>query len=427
MMHFDTLRGWLDWQESLHPLTIDMGLDRSARVFRALNPTGTKPLTVTVAGTNGKGSCVAYLEAIYRAQGYRVGAYTSPHILKYNERIKINGEPASDDLICWAFARIEAVRGDTSLSYFEFGTLAALDIFRHADLDIQLLEVGLGGRLDAVNIVDPDIALIAAIGIDHVEWLGNTREAIGREKAGIFRAAIPAIMGDPEPPGSVTQTAVDKRAQLYCIGEDFGYKKQALDWDWHFGDLQISQLPEPGLKGEHQYRNASSAILAVMKLADRLPISESAIRKGLENVRLAGRFQLVDGDTPVLLDVGHNPQAVRTLVEYLNKNFPGKRIHAIFSMMKDKDIAGVLEIMDPVVYDWYFAPLANPRAASETMMRDIFSQCPVSKAFFGFTGFVDAFAAAKKQSQQGDLLLVFGSFFLVSDCLFEFEKGELTK
>jgi len=427
MMRFDTLRGWLDWQESLHPLKIDLELDRVARVYDALNPHGIKPLTITVAGTNGKGSCVAYLEAIYREQGYRVGAYTSPHILRYNERIKINGESVSDDLICDAFARIEAVRDNTSLSYFEFGTLAALDIFRRADLDIQLLEVGLGGRLDAVNIVDPDVSLIAAIGIDHVEWLGNTREAIGLEKAGIFRAAIPAIIGDPEPPESLAQTALEKKAQLYCIGEDFGYSKQSLVWDWYSGECRIGQLPEPALKGEHQYRNASSAILAVMKLSDRLPVTENSIRKGLQNVRLSGRFQLIEGKHPVLLDVGHNLQAVKTLVEYLNKNFSGKRIHAIFSMMKDKDIAGVLEIMNPVVYDWYFAPLTTYRAASESVMRDIFSRSPVSRAFFGFTGFADAFAAANKQSEAGDLLLVFGSFFLVSECLFEFEKGELTK
>ena len=427
MMRFDTLRGWLNWQESFHPMTIDLGLERVARVFKALNPACVKPLTITVAGTNGKGSCVAYLEAIYRAEGYRVGAYTSPHILKYNERIKINGEPVSDELICEAFARIEAVRDNTSLSYFEFGTLAALDIFRRADLDIQLLEVGLGGRLDAVNIVDPDVSLIAAIGIDHIEWLGNTREAIGKEKSGIFRAATPAIIGDPEPPDSLASSAQDKQAQPFHIGLDFGYRKSAITWDWYFGERQICNLPEPGLKGEHQYRNASSAILAVIKLEDRLPVREDSIRTGLKEVRLSGRFQLIDGKIPVLLDVGHNLQAVRTLVEYLNKNFPSKRIHAVFSMMKDKDIAGVLEIMSPVIYDWYFAPLTNLRAAGELVMRDIFSKSTVSSVFFGFTGFVDAFDAAKKQSREGDLLLVFGSFFLVSECLFELEKGELTK
>ncbi|TAK61847.1 bifunctional tetrahydrofolate synthase/dihydrofolate synthase [Methylobacter sp.] len=422
MIRFDSLQDWLKWQESLHPLVIDLGLERAAQVFHALNPDYVKPPTITVAGTNGKGSSIAYLEAIYMAQGYRVGAYTSPHILKYNERIKIGGKPVSDEEICEAFARIESVRGNTSLSYFEFGTLAALDIFRRADVDVQLLEVGLGGRLDAVNIVDPDVAMVASISIDHVEWLGGTREAIGREKAGIFRATIPAITGDPAPPESLIQSAIEQHASLYCIGKDFGYKKQATRWDWFYGDKQMLQLPEPGLKGEHQYRNASSVILAVTKMSEALPVSEASIKQGLENVRLAGRFQLIDSEIPVLLDVGHNPQAVRTLADYVTAVFPDRRIHAVFSMMKDKDIAGVLEIMNPVVYDWFFAPLANPRTATESVMREIFSQSPVSRVSFGFAGFTEAFSAAKNQSQEGDLLLVFGSFFLVSECLIEFEN-----
>jgi len=422
MMHFDSLKGWLDWQESLHPLAIDLGLERAAQVFHALNPDGVKPLTITVAGTNGKGSCIAYLEAIYRAQGYRVGAYSSPHILKYNERIKIDGKPVSDDLICEAFARIESVRGDTSLSYFEFGTLAALDIFRRSGLDVQLLEVGLGGRLDAVNIVDPDVSLITSIGIDHVDWLGATREAIGLEKAGIFRANTPAVVGDCDPPRSLLQCAADKDARLYCIDKDFGFKKQATTWDWFGGDRHISRLPEPGLKGEHQYRNASAVILAVEMLTKNLPVSDESIRFGLKNSRLLGRFQLINDKIPVLLDVGHNPEAVKTLLDYLAMNFPGKRIHAVFSMMKDKDIAAVLEIMNPVIYDWFFAPLANPRAATEPLMREIFSHSSATRVSFGYIGFAEAFNAAKNQAQADDLLLVFGSFFLVSDCLNEFEK-----
>jgi len=422
MMRFDSLKGWLDWQESLHPLAIDMGLERAAQVYHALNPDCIKPLTITVAGTNGKGSCIAYLEAIYRAQGYRVGAYSSPHIFKYNERIKIDGKPVSDDKICEAFARIESVRGNTSLSYFEFGTLAALDIFRRSGLDIQLLEVGLGGRLDAVNIIDPDVSLISSIGIDHVDWLGATREAIGREKAGIFRAKIPAIVGDPEPPDSLAQSAADKNARLYCINKDFTYKKQAATWDWFSGIRHIAQLPEPGLKGEHQYRNASAVILAVNMLSESLPVSDGSIRLGIKNAQLLGRFQLINDKIPVLLDVGHNPEAVKTLIEYLTGTFPGRKVHAVFSMMKDKDIAAVLEIMNPVVHDWFFAPLANARAATEPHMREIFSQSSVTRVSFGFTGFAQAYDAAKKQSQEGDLLLVFGSFFLVSDCLNEFEK-----
>jgi dihydrofolate synthase / folylpolyglutamate synthase len=408
MVHFDTLKGWLSWQEQSHPLTIDLGLERVAKVYRALNPTGIKPTTITVAGTNGKGSCIAYLEAIYRAQGYKVGAYTSPHILKYNERIKIGGKPVADDLICKAFERIEQVRDHTSLSYFEFGTLAALDIFSRADLDIQLLEVGLGGRLDAVNIVEPDVAIISSIGIDHVAWLGETREKIGYEKAGIFRASVPAIVGDPAPPNALRQVADAKHGN---------------SWEWCSCTKRIENLPEPALKGEHQYRNASAVIMAIVQLADKLPIDEKSIRSGLQNVQLPGRFQLLTGDIPVLLDVGHNPEAVQTLVAYLSEHFPNRRIHAIFSMMKDKDIAEVLKIMKPVVYDWFFAPLGNLRAATEALMGEIFSQQGMDNVSFGYTGFVDAFAAAKKQANTGDLLLVFGSFFLVSDCLAEFNKG----
>ena len=283
-MHFDTLKGWLDWQENLHPLTIDLGLDRVKRVYQALNPNKISPITITVAGTNGKGSCIAYLEAIYKAQGYRVGTYSSPHILKYNERIKINGEPVSDSIICEAFKKIETVRNETSLSYFEFGTLAALIIFQNSNLDVQLLEVGLGGRLDAVNIVEPDITLITSIGIDHVDWLGSTREAIGREKSGIFRKNTPAIVGDIDPPETVIETAHKKNAQLYLINTDFHYKKQGAIWDWTSSHRIIYDIPEPGLKGEHQYRNASSAILAVNLLSEKLPINEVAIRIGIQTI-----------------------------------------------------------------------------------------------------------------------------------------------
>lgn len=425
-MRFDSLKGWLDWQENFHPISIDLGLDRVNRVYRALNPSRKKPTTITVAGTNGKGSCIAYLEAIYRAQGYRVGTYSSPHILKYNERIKINGEPVSDALICDAFSKIEAVRDETSLSYFEFGTLAALEIFKNAHLDIQLLEVGLGGRLDAVNIVEPDITLITSIAIDHVDWLGTTREAIGREKSGIFRTDIPAIVGDPNPPETLLEIATDKKAPLYLIKSDFNYSKHDTTWDWTSKQRIITDIPEPGLKGEHQYRNASSAILAVDLLSKKLFVDNDAIRNGIKNIHLLGRFQLIDDKIPVLLDVGHNPEAVKTLVDYLTTAFPDKKIHAIFSMMKDKDIASVLEIMNPIIYDWFFTPLSNPRTVAEETMKNIFSQSSVSRVSFGYKDFNDAFNTAQSQSQPNDLLLVFGSFFLVSECLNEFKKSELT-
>lgn len=389
------------------------------RVFRALQPDYRKPPTITVAGTNGKGSCVAGLETIYRAQGYRVGTYTSPHILQYNERIKIDGRPVSDELICSAFERIESVRNGISLSYFEFGTLAALDIFARSGLDVQLLEVGLGGRLDAVNIVDPDVAIISSIGIDHADWLGGTRELIGREKAGIFRNNMPAVVSDPEPPDSILQCANEIGSTLFFIGREFGYRKHPDFWDWFGPDgLEIKGLPEPNLKGEHQYRNASAVIMALTLMAKRLPVTVQSIMQGISTVELTGRFQLIDGEIPVLLDVGHNPQAVQTLVDFIRDTYPEKRIHAVFAMMKDKDIPGVLEIMKPVVFRWYFAPLNdNPRCVSEASMREFFQQCKIARVDFGFSGLQEAFANARNNARKGDLLLVFGSFFLVSEYL----------
>jgi dihydrofolate synthase/folylpolyglutamate synthase len=425
MTHFDTLAGWLAWQENSHPLTIDLGLERVAKVFSALK-IHQQPITITVGGTNGKGSCIAYLESIFRKQGYRVGAYTSPHILRYNERIKVNGKPVEDKLICAAFEAIEGVRKDVSLSYFEFGTLAALKIFSESNLDIQLLEVGLGGRLDAVNIVEPDITIISSIGIDHIAWLGETRELIGYEKAGIFRKDRPAIVGDPLPPYTLMQTANEIGAPFFTINKDFGYRKLKTDWSWFSDHECIANLPEPALKGEHQFRNASSVIMAIRQLKDQLPVSVEAIREGIKTVNLPGRFQHIDGTIPVLLDVGHNPEAVRTLVEYLTQHFPDRRIHAIFSMMKDKDIVSVLKIMRPVIHHWFFAPLTNLRAASENLMRTVFSQVAIDNVSFGYDCFTDAYTSAKQRAEKGDLILVFGSFFLVSEYLAAFQKvGEI--
>ncbi|WP_305908230.1 bifunctional tetrahydrofolate synthase/dihydrofolate synthase [Methylomarinum sp. Ch1-1] len=417
MARFDSLQGWLRWQEGLHPRVIDMGLDRAAGVYQQLNPDNVKPPTITVAGTNGKGSCIAFLEAIYRAQGYKVGAYTSPHILKYNERIKIDGQPVADDLICSAFERIDAARGEATLSYFEFGTLAALDLFWRSKVDVQLLEVGLGGRLDAVNIIDADAAIVTSICIDHVDWLGETREAIGQEKAGIFRSGVPAVIGDTDPPQSLLAVARQKHTPLLRIGDDFGYRKTDGGWEWRYADRLLTQLPLPALQGEHQFRNAASVLTAISTLAERLPVSEQAMRQGLTEVKLSGRFQLIDSDIPVLLDVGHNPQAVRTLLEYLQQHYAGVKIHAVFAMMQDKDISGVIKIISPVISAWYLAPLSNPRAASEAMVKQCFNDNQVDHVTGGFANFSEAFSAAQQQAKQDELILVFGSFFLVSEYL----------
>lgn len=420
MARFDTLDAWLNWQEQFHPRPIDLGLDRVADVYRLLAIDGTKRRTITVAGTNGKGSCVAYLEAIYRAQGYKVGSYTSPHILKYNERIRVNGGAVSDQSICQAFSRIDELRGETSLSYFEFGTLAALNIFAAESVDIQLLEVGLGGRLDAVNIIDPDVAVVTTIAIDHVDWLGNTLEAIGREKAGIFRSGVPAVIGEELPPVSVVEVAKEKHARIMQLGQTFTYQKKSGGWDWQAGDFKLHDLPEPAFKGEHQYRNAAAILMSVTALQAMLPVGDAAIRQGLQEAQLKGRFQLIDADVPILLDVGHNPQAVKTLIHYLQDAFPATRVHGVFAMMKDKDIQGVLSMMRDYVDVWYLAPLKNPRAASEEIMLQYFHQQQIERVNAGYADFSAAFNAARNNASTGELILIFGSFFLVSEYLSKF-------
>jgi len=420
MARFSSLDEWLVWQEQFHPRPIDLGLERVADVYCRLSNQTTKIPTITVAGTNGKGSCVALLESIYRAQGYSVGAYTSPHILKYNERIRINGQPWSDEGICAAFARIDAVRRDTSLSYFEFGTLAALDIFNRNEVDIRILEVGLGGRLDAVNIVDPDVALVTTIAIDHVDWLGHTEEAIAREKAGIFRKGRPAVIGDNGVPDSLLQTAKEKQAEIFQLGLDFNYQIQSEGWDWCSDQVKLTGLPAPVLKGEHQYRNASAVLMAVKCLQGRLSVGERAIQEGLQETRLQGRFQLIEGLTPILLDVGHNPQAVKTLLDHLNTYFPAMKIHAVFAMMKDKDIPSVLAIMKDRVADWYLAPLKNPRTAPEELLNNFFQQLNIKNVNCGYADFAAAFKDARCRAKPGEMILIFGSFFLVSEYLSHF-------
>lgn len=416
-MRFATLDQWLVWQETLHPKSIDLGLARIKKVFQALHPELKLPLTVTVGGTNGKGSCVAMLDAILRAEGYRVATYTSPHLLRYNERMRINGECVEDNRICEAFARIDQVRGETTLSFFEFGTLAALYIFSQAALDVQILEVGLGGRLDAVNMIDTDAALIASIDIDHQEWLGDTRDSIALEKAGIFRPQRPAIIGDPDPPDALLAHTRAKGISLACQGRQFSYEKSAVAWTWRGQGKCLRNLPYPALQGEHQLMNAAAVLQLLHELDDRLPVSEAAIRQGLESVRLPGRFQYIDGAVPFLLDVAHNPQSVRILADHLRQQFPDRNLHAVFAIMRDKDIAGVVNHMKLLIDRWYLAPLKMPRAASDLHLAQVMRGLGVSAVEHGFPDAGAAFAAARRNAHNGDVVVVFGSFFLIAEFL----------
>lgn len=300
-MRFATLDDWLGWQETLHPKAIDLRLERVRTVLQRLQPEPPAYTVITVGGTNGKGSCVAMLDSILRAAGYPVGAYSSPHLLRYNERIRINGVEADDAAICRAFARIDAVRSEISLTYFEFGTLAALELFREAGVDVAVLEVGLGGRLDAVNVLDADAALVVSIGIDHVDWLGADRDSIGYEKAGIYRAGRPAICADPDPPPRLLDFAQSLGASLRRVGRDYHFSQQENSWRWQSDTAQFNDLPLPALAGVHQIGNAAAALAILDSLRDRLLVTAEAIRAGLTQTQLPGRFQIIPGPLSGLL------------------------------------------------------------------------------------------------------------------------------
>ena len=416
-MGFATLAEWLAFQETLHPQTIDLGLGRIREVLNRLNLPPARAFTISVAGTNGKGSCVAMLDSILRTAGYRVGTYTSPHILRYNERIGIDGVPASDDRLLLAFQRIETARGDISLSFFEFGTLAALILFSEEDLDFHLLEVGLGGRLDAVNVVDADIALIASIDIDHQDWLGDNRESIGFEKAGIIRSGKPVVLGDPEAPNSIIDVAREKGAPCYRSGRDFSFRIESRGWFWAGSQRNIGPIPYPAIPGDHQFLNGSAVIQCLELLESTFPVSVDAISDGLKKVRLPGRFQFFEGTPPVLLDVAHNPQSVGILARHLAKNYPNRKIHAVFSVMRDKDVSTIVRLIQGQIHAWYLAPLNMTRAASPVELEEILHNAGVERVETGFANVGEALAAAQEASGPGDMVLVFGSFFLVSDYL----------
>lgn len=423
-MRFTALSDWLAWQQAFHPRWIDLGLERVHSVWRALRPAYQPPITITVGGTNGKGSCVAMLEAILRAQGFKVGTYTSPHLLRYNERIRIDGEAVEDTAIVEAFAKIDAVRGDTSLSFFEFATLAALELFACAEVEVQVLEVGMGGRLDAVNLVDADVAVIASIDLDHQQWLGETRELIGREKAGIFRPGRPAVVGNRDVPKSVVEHAKQLKLPLWRLGCEFDYRLRDQSWDWLGPDRTLTALPLPALPGRQQLDNAATVLATLAQLEGHLAVAERAICQGLASVKLLGRYQLLPGSPPILLDVAHNPQAAGFLAEYLQSCYPGRRILALFAVMADKDIEGILRRMSQEVSVWALAPLPdNPRAATENQLLQAFHRVGLPPPLAGFDTCAQALEALQQQASPDNLIVAFGSFFLVAQVLAAREAG----
>ena len=369
--------GWLEHIERLHPrgqAGIELGLERVRQVAQMLGQRQTCPV-ITVGGTNGKGSTCAMLESILRAAGYRVGVYTSPHLLRYNERVRLNGAVAEDAAFCAAFARVDAMRSGVALTYFEFGTLAAWEMFAAANLDVIILEVGLGGRLDATNIYDVDCAIVTTVALDHMNYLGATREAIGHEKAGICRAGRPLICGEADPPRSLVDACRLASADFHCLGRDFGYLKQEGQWQyWEKAGRKLGGLAYPALRGDCQLNNAACAIAALDALQDRLPITAQDIRRGLAEVEVAGRCQLLPGQPQIVLDVAHNPQAAMELARSLGNMRFARTTWAVFGMMEDKDIAGVVAALRSRVDRWLPCDLPGPRAASAASLVDIIAK-----------------------------------------------------
>jgi dihydrofolate synthase/folylpolyglutamate synthase len=407
-----TLAGWLEYIERLHPQAIALGLDRVQKVRGTLGLQPGFPI-ITVGGTNGKGSVCAMLESILHCAGFRVGCYTSPHLIRYNERVRIARAAAADDELSEAFAAVEAARVTTALTYFEFGTLAALWLFARRRVEIAVLEVGLGGRLDAVNAFDADCAVVTTVDIDHVDFLGGDREAIGHEKAGIFRSARPAICADVAPPESLTRHAADIGARLLTIGKDFGATPQGKQWQYWGPSGKRNALPYPALRGSCQLANAAAAVTALECMRERSPVAVNDIRAGLLQADNPGRFQVLPGRPAVILDVAHNPQAARALAASLAAMGEGGRTLAVFAMLKDKDIGGVIAAVKAHVAHWYIAGLTGARGASIAQLTSCFEAASIS-AVTACNDVAEAYTQACDIAAENDRIVVFGSFFTVA-------------
>lgn len=395
-----------------------MGLGRINEVKDRLGLSVNFPI-ITVGGTNGKGSTCAMLEQIYHQAGYKVACYTSPHFLRYNERVRIRCQEISDGDLLKAFSAVEAARGDTPLTYFEFGTLAAVWHFVQNKVEVAVLEVGLGGRLDAVNAFEPDCAVVTAVDFDHMDFLGDSRESIGFEKAGIFRKDVPAICGDLNPPHSLVEHAHAIGAQLRQIGKDFGIEPRPGSWTYSAGTAQISSLPVPALIGSFQLENAACVIDALQAMQKRLPVGREDMVKGLESVRLPGRFQLCGIAPQVILDVAHNPHAAHALAQNLQQLPKSNRTLAVFGMLADKDVAGVIQEMGVQVDAWYLADIPGPRGATAQQLARLIHQydkeCDVRK----YPDVATAYRQACLDAGQNDRIIVFGSFYTVADVMKE--------
>ncbi len=413
-----TLQEWLDWCEQLHPVAIDMGLDRVKTVADRMDLRFDCPV-ITVAGTNGKGSTCAMLEAVLFQAGYRTGVYTSPHLVHFEERCRLHGESASSEVFAQAFAAVEATRGDVSLTYFEFSTLAILHLMAQSNLDVAILEVGLGGRLDAVNVIDADCAVITSIDIDHTAILGKDRESIGFEKAGIMRAGRPVIVSDPVPPQSVIDHAAALGADLWLFGRDFNFSGDKQQWAWAGRDRRYSGMAYPALRGANQLINASGVLAALDALRQRIPVTAQAVRNGLAMVELPGRFQIVPGQPVLVLDVAHNPHSVSALAANLDAMGFYPTTHAVLGVMADKDLLPMLQKVNPMIDRWYFTDLPLPRAAKAADLQQAWQvqNNRSDTASSVHANPMQALQAAIDAADPADRIVVFGSFYTVGGVL----------
>ena len=414
-MRFPTVAAWLAWQQAAHPVEIDPGLERVGAVWDRLG----KPLqaaVLTVGGTNGKGSVTAYLDAILAAAGYETGWFSSPHLVRYNERIRIKGREVTDADLLAAFAEIDAARGDISLTFFEWNTLAAFMAFARAGIDVAVLEVGMGGRLDAVNLLDADAAAVVSVGMDHREWLGDTVEAIGHEKAGIFRANRPAIFGGRQVPKSVVAHAAAIGARLRRIGTDFDFVERADGWDYVGFGSRRRELPLPGLAGSAQLGNAAVALALLEAAEPRLLVPDEAVRTGLAGVRLAGRFQVLPGAPEWILDVAHNPQAAQALAASLAARPCAGRTLAVCGILGDKDIEGIVAALDGQIDRWIAVGLDGPRALAPAALAARIGRAG-AESVLAAADVNAGFSAARAEMKPADRAIVFGSFLTVGPAL----------
>ena len=411
---FSRLDDWLAWQEGLHFTAIDLGLDRCRQVAEKMGLLQFDFKVISVAGTNGKGSSVTMLDMILRRSGYATGKYTSPHLLRYNERVCVNGEEAQSELLCQSFDRIDKARGDTSLTYFEFGTLAALDIFQQSNVDIVIMEVGLGGRLDAVNILDADLALVTSLDIDHERWLGSDRESVAREKAGIFRKGKPAVCSDPNPPSSIIDHAKKIGTTLELLHEDYQYEIDGEHWNWQSESREYRDLAVPGPVDTYQVQNAAGVLKLLQHLGDDFPVTDEAIATSMQDFHLNGRFQHIPGEVSYVLDVAHNRQAASMLIDNLEKLPPAASTHCVVGMLKDKNHENVFRELTQVVDNWYLSELDSDRAAQAEDLNKTLSSLQSEGAVSSvFATVFEALDAASSRAKAGDRIVITGSFLTV--------------